>query len=199
MEESFSESVVSQILEGDLIKGYKSSLCDKSNDKSNDIDSPVRERIKSLKNSPHKNYSVLDYALTKHKVFSYLNHEDVNNLIRNLEFCMLLKGSQFLFEQGDSPGSFFIIHKGEIIIEKDGVEKRRMGEGEGFGEVSMICNQARSASAKVGKPDQELQLWMVPKKIFKDIVREFKIRNKEEDFQLLQSIPLFSNFFFLFF
>lgn len=59
---------------------------------------------------------------------------------------------QVIFKQGDSGDCAFIIEKGRVLVylEKDGIETPLtiLGEGEIFGEMSLIDNQNRSASAR---------------------------------------------------
>jgi len=52
-----------------------------------------------------------------------------------------------LFNEGDIGGTMSILTKGKIIIQKDGKKLTTLQSGYSFGEMSLIDNQRRSASA----------------------------------------------------
>lgn len=63
-----------------------------------------------------------------------------------------LKANEILFSQGDTGDCAYIIEKGRVQIffikDKEEIPINILGEGEIFGEMSLIDNQNRSASAK---------------------------------------------------
>jgi len=52
-----------------------------------------------------------------------------------------------LFKEGDIGGTMSILTKGKIVIQKDGKKLTTLQSGRSFGEMSLIDNQRRSASA----------------------------------------------------
>ena len=65
----------------------------------------------------------------------------------------MLKDRDTVFREGEPGSSAFILQEGEVIISKviDGAEKElaTIGKGGVFGEMALIDNQPRSATARV--------------------------------------------------
>lgn len=65
----------------------------------------------------------------------------------------ILKDGEFVFREGEAAGSAFIIQDGEVVITRviDGVptELAVIGQGSVFGEMALIDDQPRMATAKV--------------------------------------------------
>ena len=69
----------------------------------------------------------------------------------------ILPEDSVIFSQGDEPDSFFIVASGKVTIFRTSPEGQEstianLGEGEGFGEVSLLTGEPHSASAKTVKP-----------------------------------------------
>ena len=50
-----------------------------------------------------------------------------------------------MLRRGLSGGNFYVILEGEAVVELDGEERRRLGRGEFFGEISALTGQPPSA------------------------------------------------------
>jgi CRP-like cAMP-binding protein len=59
-----------------------------------------------------------------------------------------------IFRQGDHGDRFYIIDSGEIEIEIDGREANVLGPGEHFGEIALLRDIPRTASARARKQTQ---------------------------------------------
>ena len=53
-----------------------------------------------------------------------------------------------LFGQGDPSSELWLIHQGEVVIERDGVEVNRAGEGMAVGEWAALSDAPRSATVR---------------------------------------------------
>jgi response regulator RpfG family c-di-GMP phosphodiesterase len=60
--------------------------------------------------------------------------------------------SAFIFHEGDRGDSYYVVATGEVVLYKgQGISRRelkRMGSGQGFGEMALISNEPRSASVQ---------------------------------------------------
>jgi hypothetical protein len=57
-----------------------------------------------------------------------------------------------VFEQGDEGDSFYVIESGWVTVTVDGRPVRRLGPGEGFGEIALIRACTRTAAARAEAP-----------------------------------------------
>ncbi len=57
------------------------------------------------------------------------------------------KPGQVVFQQGEIGNCFYLIVYGEVIIQKDGDELARLGQGHCFGEMAVLDNTPRTAKA----------------------------------------------------
>jgi cGMP-dependent protein kinase len=96
-----------------------------------------------------------------------------DNLIEKFKYCQVDKG-EYLMKQNDAASSFFILQEGELAVEIDGVVKRTLREGEGFGELALLYSSPRSASIKANKMSY---LWFIDRATFRKAVSTFIERN----------------------
>ena len=67
-----------------------------------------------------------------------------------------LPAGKVVIQQGSIGQEFFVVVEGEVAIERDGQFMRTLGPGEFFGEISLIDDRPRSASATVTQPSRLL-------------------------------------------
>src|SRR5688572_8210192 len=90
--------------------------------------------------------------LRKFPLFALLDDNEAETLAAHLDDWTYLAG-QIIFKLGDGGGTMFIVESGkvELFVQDVGDERVHLGyvhEGELFGELSLLDNEPRSASAK---------------------------------------------------
>lgn len=63
-----------------------------------------------------------------------------------------------VISQGDHGDRFYVIDSGEVGVFEDGQLRRRMGEGESFGEIALVRDVARTATVRALRPTRLLAL-----------------------------------------
>jgi CRP/FNR family cyclic AMP-dependent transcriptional regulator len=90
--------------------------------------------------------------LKKFPLFSLLDETEAQTLASHLDELSYLAG-QIVFKLGDAGGVMYVVESGkiELFVQDAGDERVHLGyvgEGELFGELSLLDNEPRSASAK---------------------------------------------------
>lgn len=93
--------------------------------------------------------------------------------------------------QNDNASSFFILHEGELIVEIDEQPKRKIGAGEGFGELALMYSSPRSASIKANKASF---LWYIDRATFREAVSSITQKNFHENREFIEKNQFFRNF-----
>jgi CRP-like cAMP-binding protein len=70
-------------------------------------------------------------------------------------------------KQNSMASSFFVLHEGQLSVEINGIAKRCIEAGEGFGELALLYSAPRSASIKALKPSF---LWYIDRETFRSAV-----------------------------
>ena len=86
-------------------------------------------------------------ALRKVPLFSGLTDDDLEAVVRDATEEQFPPG-QDIVTQGDSTGPFFLILEGRCKVMIDGQERRMMGPGQYFGEMTLLDNEPRSATVR---------------------------------------------------
>jgi CRP-like cAMP-binding protein len=89
-------------------------------------------------------------ALEKTPLFSELPPASLERMIEKIRLIELPAG-QALFRQGDHGSTLFVVAEGEVAVIAEGAERRTLktlGEGSFFGEISLVTEQARSATVE---------------------------------------------------
>ena len=86
--------------------------------------------------------------LVKYELFSSFSFEEISLLL----FCserMSFPGQEVIFREGDTGDNFFAILEGRVEIRREtsGKTLALLGPGEVFGEMAVLDNQPRSATA----------------------------------------------------
>lgn len=105
-------------------------------------------------------------------------------------FYCLVKEGEYVFKQGDDATCFFIISKGEVIVEIDGVVKKRMHKSEGFGDLALLYNAPRSASIRAAI---DTYFWSIDRKTFKKVVSEITTKQYRENRLFLNGVNFFQS------
>ena len=112
--------------------------------------------------------TLISKSLSKHFIFSALLNDPAthNDLIESFKYCSLSE-DQYLLKENDQASSFFILDEGLLQVEINGVAKKRLYSGEGFGELALLYSAPRSASIKALK---DSFLWYIERKTFSEFV-----------------------------
>ncbi len=81
---------------------------------------------------------------------------------------------QYLMKQNSPASSFFILHEGKLTVEINGVIKRHIEAGEGFGELALLYSAPRSASIKAIKSSF---LWYIDRETFRNALATMITKN----------------------
>ena len=65
---------------------------------------------------------------------------------------------QYICKQGDKASTAFLVITGSFAVEIDGKKVGAIGEGEIFGELSLILNEDRKASIKAIIPSEVVEI-----------------------------------------
>ncbi len=100
--------------------------------------------------------------LGKVSLFEGLPDEDLGR-VSGIVTGTSAEAGEVLFEEGDEGDSFFIVFSGavEIVKRKPGGEEEKLAvrrAGEGFGEMALLNDAPRSATARVTEPTQLLRV-----------------------------------------
>lgn len=87
-----------------------------------------------------------------------------------LRFIRRADGGETLFREGDGGREMFYVISGEVALEKEGRALARMGPGDYFGEMSMLLELPRTATARV--VSAHARLLTIPRESFDLILRE---------------------------
>jgi CRP-like cAMP-binding protein len=96
------------------------------------------------------------FALPKTPFFSVLTEEQLRMAIDRVRLIQLAEG-EILFAMGDAGKEMYVVAEGEIAVLVP-QEMARLQEGDFFGEVSLLVNQPRNATARATVPSQVLVL-----------------------------------------
>ncbi len=95
-----------------------------------------------------KNIRKVETVLKNTPIFSTLNKKEFRNLVFIVHRRSYTKG-EYIFLQGDPGLGMYILEEGEVSIKLEEGEKElvRLGEGAFFGELALLDESPRSASA----------------------------------------------------
>eukprot|EP00914_Ancora_sagittata_P026955 GHVO01052901.1.p1 GENE.GHVO01052901.1~~GHVO01052901.1.p1 ORF type:complete len:652 (+),score=108.99 GHVO01052901.1:253-1956(+) len=128
----------------------------------------------------------LDYnnkraVIKKMYIFRYLSDQQMDLLIKAFK-TVRFSHKQQVIREGEVGSRFFIIKEGEVAIFKDGRRLRTCGKNDYFGERALLYDEPRSASVETSST--EVDLWVVEKEIFLQIIRGPMLSHLEERIRL---------------
>lgn len=127
----------------------------------------------------------LESVLLSMPPFAELKKKHIR-LLMNLVHNRVYQPNEKLFVQGDPGIALFIVREGEIVVSNEDEENNvhklaTFSRGDFFGELAMLDNEVRSASATAIKESSVAV-------IFKPDIDEFIDRNPKEGVQILRGI-----------
>jgi CRP-like cAMP-binding protein len=91
-------------------------------------------------------------ALIAHvALFAHCDRRELGHIARLMDEHEVAEGT-VLTEQGGPAGDFLVIIEGEAVVSRDGEEIARIGEGDFFGELSLLDGGPRTATVTAASP-----------------------------------------------
>ncbi len=84
-------------------------------------------------------------------LFADLSRKEREQIARLADEVDVLAGYHLL-DQGRFPHEFFVIEKGTVAVDKDGVHVADLGPGDFFGEIAILESERRTASVIASTP-----------------------------------------------
>jgi CRP-like cAMP-binding protein len=85
--------------------------------------------------------------LARLALFADLRWPELESIVHEFEEDVFAPGRRIL-RQGLGGNSFYVVIEGEASVHVDGVERRRLGRGDFFGEISVLTGGAPSADIR---------------------------------------------------
>ncbi|GIX65109.1 protein kinase G AGC kinase family member PKG [Babesia caballi] len=131
----------------------------------------------------------LDYnnkmsAIRKVHIFRHLSDKQIDMLIKAIK-TIRYKQNDVVFKEGEIGDTLYIIKNGEVTIIKDGNKIRTLGKHDYFGERALLYDEQRSASV-VGNASQ-IDLWVVEKPLFMEIMEPTMLQHLEKRIKMQDS------------
>lgn len=115
-----------------------------SQESSNTQRNTSTELIDSL-HEEFKSEDSLDSSYEEFDLFQELAYKDVFELVKKAELIEL-KESESLFHEGEAPDGFYVVAEGKLQLKTSAGQFKEFKEGDFFGEIGVLSNQARNGS-----------------------------------------------------
>ena len=130
----------------------------------------------------------LKEIFSNHFLFKNKSYQLILSIIDNLEMMIIQKDTT-LFNKGDKGYYFYVIKEGKIeLMTEYGL--KILNENETFGELALIQNKKRTASAKAV---ENCKLLLLNGKKFREILSEKTETDFKERMNILSASPIFSS------
>ena len=147
------------------------------------------EQTKIVKPSlDHKDKKILKEIFSNHFLFKNKSSKVISSIIDCLEM-MIIPENTTLFKKGARGYYFYVIKEGKIQIMTECGEKI-LNENDTFGELALIQNKKRTASAK---SINYCKLLLLNGKKFREIISETTEMDLKDRMSILSSSPIFSS------
>eukprot|EP01071_Lankesteria_metandrocarpae_P003243 Lankesteria_metandrocarpae@DN2841_c0_g1_i1.p1 len=120
-------------------------------------------------------------VIKKMYIFRYLSDQQIDMLIRAFKTIRFTQ-NESIIREGEMGSRFFIIKQGEVSITKNGKRLRTSGKHDYFGERALLYDEPRSASVEASS--KEVDLWVVDKAVFLQIIHGPMLSHLEERIRL---------------
>ena len=105
-------------------------------------------------------------ALGRCPFFADLSRGELRELAKVTEDMEVEEG-RALTREGAAGSEFFVIVDGEVAVTKDGTEIRTMGDGDFFGEISLLEDRPRTATVTAKTP---LRFFVLTRQAFRSLL-----------------------------
>ena len=151
-----------------------------------DINNEEPKIIKAILNSTDKQN--LQEIFKNHFLFKNKSPKVLSTIIDNLEM-MTLPPNTLLFSTGDKGYYFYIINSGCIKLQTEYGEKH-LTKNDTFGELALIQNKRRTASAKT---IEKCVFYLLNGKTFREILTKYTKTELNERMNILKTSPIFNS------
>ena len=136
----------------------------------------------------HEDKQNLKEIFTNHFLFKNKSPQLISSIIESLEMMVIPKDTN-LFNKGDKGDYFYVLKEGKIELETE-FGLKILNENDTFGELALIQNKKRTASAKAV---ENCKLLLLNGKTFREIISEITETDFKERMSVLSSSPIFSS------
>ena len=130
--------------------------------------------------------SVIKKALEKNFMFSNLSEIQMNTLLNAFERTKYKYGQGNVITQGEIGDYFYVIRRGMLHYEVDGMIVGNASAGQTFGELALVYTSPRAASVIA---DSDCVLYRLDQTTFRYILQTHTIETEKEKRSLLEGIP----------
>jgi cAMP-dependent protein kinase regulator len=131
----------------------------------------------------------LRLAMRKNFVFTNLSERQTITMLEAFE-KVKYRPQKKVMNQGEEGDYFFVVLEGELHFEVDGVASRKIQAGQSFGELALLYESPRSASAV---SDSDCVLFRVDQKTFRYIMQTQREHAEQDKRVLLEGVPFFKD------
>lgn len=151
----------------------------------NDVDGLNAEIVVRDKSTQETEY--IRQNVLSHFLFRDLPEDSITKMIESMNYY-ILDINQYIFYQGDSGYNFFIVASGNVEIIVDGRSVKTLGRGESFGELALLHDSNRRASAKT---ISKVRLWGLGRGTFKLLLKRNNNAKFKENLEFISSTEIF--------
>jgi cAMP-dependent protein kinase regulator len=130
--------------------------------------------------------SYIKKALEKNFIFSALGERQMDTILNAFDRVKYKHGNGPIIRQGDDGDYFYVIRRGLLHYEVDGIFVGNASAGQTFGELALIYTSPRAASVV---PDSDVVLYRVDQSTFRYILQTHTEQTEKDKRALLEGIP----------
>ncbi|KAH3667851.1 hypothetical protein WICMUC_005251 [Wickerhamomyces mucosus] len=131
----------------------------------------------------------LTESVTKNFLFSSLDNDSLSTVINALKEVEVPANTDVI-KQGDEGDYFYIVEKGLVNFYVNGNKVNNSGPGSSFGELALMYNSPRAATATA---ETELTLWALDRLTFRRILLAKTSKKRQLYESFLKDVPVLSN------
>ncbi|GME82658.1 unnamed protein product [Ambrosiozyma monospora] len=128
----------------------------------------------------------LNASVVKNFLFSQLDEESLKTIIYALEEKRVPKGTEII-RQGDEGDYFYVVEQGIIDFYVNGNKVNSSGPGSSFGELALMYNSPRAATATA---ETDCILWALDRMTFRRILLEGTSKKRSMYEKFLKDVPV---------
>lgn len=130
----------------------------------------------------------LSNSVVKNFLFGSLDEDSLKTVIGALKEVKLPAGSEVI-KQGDEGDFFYVVESGEVSFYVNGIKVSSSGPGSSFGELALMYNSPRAATALA---ETDLVLWALDRLTFRRILLAKTSRKRQLYESFLKEVPVLS-------